>query len=38
MRVLLTGDYLTSGKNISNRMEPKLLKLLREADGVFTNA
>lgn len=38
MRVLLTGDYLTSGKEVAARLDPTLLCLLREADGVFTNA
>ena len=38
MRIVACGDALFSGGNLKNRLEPKLLKVLSDADGTFANA
>ncbi|MCD8084518.1 MAG: CapA family protein [Clostridiales bacterium] len=38
MRFVACGDSLFSSKNLVNRLDPKLIAYLKEADGVFTNA
>lgn len=38
MRIIICGDFLFSGRNLAERIDPKLVKLLREADAVFANA
>lgn len=38
MRVVLCGDMLFSSRNLAARMDPKVVKILKEADAVFANA
>ncbi|MDH2926009.1 CapA family protein [Lonepinella koalarum] len=38
MRFIVCGDALFSSRNLAKRLEPKLIKLLKEADGCFVNA
>lgn len=38
MRIVACGDALFSGGNLRNRFDPKLIRLLSEADGAFANA
>lgn len=38
MKVVLCGDALFSSKNLSRRIDPKIVSLLQSADAVFANA
>lgn len=38
MRVVICGDFLFSGRNLVERIDPKLVELLQSADAVFANA
>ena len=38
MKVILCGDALFSSKNLSRRIDPKIVSLLQSADAVFANA
>lgn len=38
MRFVAGGDCLFSSRNLVNRLEPEIVTLLQEADGVFVNA
>lgn len=38
MRIVICGDFLFSARNLKERIDPKLVKLLKEADAVFANA
>lgn len=38
MRIVACGDALFSGGNLKNRLDPKLLAVLSDADGTFANA
>ncbi len=38
MKLILAGDMLFSSRNLANRLDPMLVKKLKEADAVFANA
>ena len=38
MRLAACGDSLFSSKNLVNRLDQRVIKYLKEADGAFTNA
>lgn len=38
MRIVLCGDLLFSSRNLARRLDPRVVKLLTEADAVFANA
>ena len=38
MRLVACGDSLFSSKNLVNRLDQRVIKYLKEADGAFTNA
>lgn len=38
MKLILAGDMLFSSRNLVNRLNPTLVKKLKEADAVFANA
>ncbi len=38
MRVVLCGDLLFSSRNLKQRLDPAVVKILQEADAVFCNA
>ena len=38
MRVVLCGDFLFSSRHLIDRIDPKIVELLKGADAVFANA
>lgn len=38
MKIVLCGDLLFSSRNLAQRLDPKLMALLQNADAVFANA
>lgn len=38
MRIVACGDALFSSTNIANRLDPRLIAILKDADGTFANA
>lgn len=38
MKIVLCGDSLFSSRNLVNRVDARVVKILKEADAVFTNA
>lgn len=38
MRIVACGDALFSSTNLANRLDPRLIAILKDADGAFANA